>query len=512
MATNKNNVLDTKQPQQVSQTVAVVDLGSNSFHLVLARIINDDVQILLREKIKVRLATGLDAKLMLSNEAIERGLSTLKIYAETLKGFHPDDVNIIATYTLRTAKNSQRFLSKAKKIIPYPIEVISGQEEARLIYQGVAHSMHHVGNRLVIDIGGGSTEFIIGEGFKTKALASRNIGCVNLTTLFFADGHITKERFNKAFIHCEQQLQPIINQYQSLGWQAALGTSGTISALTEIAIANGFVQSHLTSAALTKIKDLVLSFKHVDDIALDGLTEDRPHIILAGLIVLIAAFEMLNIESLEYCDKALREGALYEMEDKLKQHDIRKRSVQSLTKRLAVDKQQSKRVYKTVEYIFDQAQTGWQLANIVDAKLMLQWACQLLEVGLHINSSSFHKHSAYVVANSTMPGFNQEELQLLSTLLRLHRKKLVKELIPTLSLFNKRKIGKLIAILRLSVVLNLKRQSNFLPKFKVVTNKDKIVLEFAKAWLHNKPLVQANLENEITQLAKIGIELEVISI
>ncbi|WNC70092.1 exopolyphosphatase [Thalassotalea nanhaiensis] len=490
-----------------SQKVAVVDLGSNSFHLVLARIVEQDVQILLKEKLRVRLAQGLDINLNLSEESIERGLRTLAIYAETLKGFHPSKVNIIATYTLRVANNASKFLQRAKAIIPYPIQVVSGQEEARLIYQGVAHSMHYQENRLVVDIGGGSTEFIIGNGFNTLALSSRNVGCVSLSKTHFGQGKINKKRFKNALLAAEQELEPIVDKFKNITWKLAIGTSGTASALTEIAHANNFCQGPLTHQALTDIKNAVLKFDHFEQIKLKGLTTDRQHVIVGGLIIMMAIFDLFEITQLEYCDKALREGALYEMDDNLQHEDIRERSIESLINRVSVDVQHNEHVALTCLQLLKQSQPGWDFNAIPETPRYLRWASALHEVGLHINSSNYHKHSAYVIENAGMLGFNQDEVTLLATLIRLHRKKILNELIPELSLFDYKWVARLIVIFRLSVLFNQKRQKDFLPTWQFKVHKNNAELEFPQAWLTNKELFKANLDTEIKQMQKLGIKL-----
>ncbi|WP_371379007.1 exopolyphosphatase [Thalassotalea aquiviva] len=503
--------MTTHQPEQnnapLGQTIAVVDLGSNSFHLVLARIIDKDVQILLREKIKVRLAEGLSKDLVLDQPSIERGLKTLQIFAQTLAGFHPDDVKLIGTYTLRSALNAKEFLEKARNILPYPITVVAGQEEARLIYQGVAHSMHFTENRLVIDIGGGSTEFVIGKNFETLALSSRNTGCVSLANLFFTNGKISQKRFKKASLYVEQKLQPIIKQYNQIGWQQCIGTSGTISALTELALANGFTEDHLTPKAMSKIKKLLLSFDHFDELNVEGLNEDRKAVILTGFIILNEAFNCLNIDSIEYCDKALREGVLYEMEERMQHDDIRERSVTSLIRRMSVDEEHAKRVQSTAKFLYKNTYKSWHLKDIPDAKLLLKWASKLHEIGLHINSSGTHKHSAYIIENSAMPGFSQEQLLLLSTLVRFHRKKIRVDDIPEFSLYSNQQVYRLICLFRLAVLLNQKRQPDFLPDFDVYADDEEITLEFDLDWLKGKDLFQANLTSERDKLKKISIDL-----
>ncbi|QBY05671.1 exopolyphosphatase [Thalassotalea sp. HSM 43] len=491
------------------QTIAVVDLGSNSFHLVLARIVEQDVQILLREKIKVRLAKGLDDDLILNEEAMERGLQTLEIFSHTLNGFHPDHVNILATYTLRTAKNRNEFINRAKLVLPYPIKLVSGQEEARLIYNGVAHSMHFPDKRLVIDIGGGSTEFALGQHFEPLALSSRNVGCVNLTQQFFADGKISEKRFDKAVLKVERELQPIVKRYRQIGWQACIGTSGTASALLEAGRANELCEETLTHKALKKLKKKLLAYEDFESIDLAGISEDRKGVIVSGLAVMLGAFEMLQIDELEYNDKALREGALYEMEDQLEHDDIRERSVDSLISRMSVDLQHSERVHQTSQILCQQINDNWTLKSIPDSKKVLHWAAKLHEIGLHINSSGANKHSAYIVANSGLPGFSQEKQQLLTLLLRFHRKKIKHEEFADFTLFKVKDVYRILAIFRLAVLLNQKRQDDFLPELIVNADKEQLNLTFADNWMDDKSLLYANLLAEQEHLRALDIELRI---
>ncbi|MDN3652226.1 exopolyphosphatase [Thalassotalea ponticola] len=505
-----DNVETTIDNQDINaHTIAVADLGSNSFHLVLARIVANDVQILLREKIKVRLAQGLDSDLVLSEEAINRGLETLAIFADTLKGFHPDHVNIIATYTLRAAVNRNDFIKRAKSILPYPIQIISGKDEARLIYSGVAHSMHFTGKRLVIDIGGGSTEFALGQQFDTLALSSRNVGCVNLSNAVFPDGKISNKRFNKALMKVEQEIQPIVERYQRIGWDICIGTSGTASALLEAATANGYCDNTLSHSALLKLKKRLLTFKHFDDIDLDGINEDRKSVIVAGLAVMLGAFEILQINELQYNDKALREGALYDMEDQLQQDDIRVRSVDSLIARMNIDTAQADRVCSTCFDILEQVKLDWPFDSITDAANILMWAAKLHEIGLHINSSAVNKHSAYIVSNADLLGFSQEEQQLLTLLIRFYRKKIKPDELDEFTLFIDRDVCRLLAIFRLAVLFNQKRQNQFLAAYTVKASKKKLTITFTDNWLQEQHLLSADLQDEKAVLDDIDIILQV---
>lgn len=486
--------------------VAALDIGSNSFHLVVARINAGSVQILHRVKQKVRLADGLGKNGVLSQDAIERGLAALEECKESLQGFQPDTVRIVATYTLRKAINSGEFISAARKILPYPIEVISGVEEARLIYQGVAHTSVATGNRLVIDIGGGSTEFIIGENFDPLLMRSVTMGCVSYTKRFFSEGELRPKAFSKAIVAAQQEMEMLVDKYCKVGWEQCLGTSGTIKTLAalqaELLGTEG--DDRITLAGLKALIDHCCEVGKVSKLKLSNITEDRLPVFAAGLAILTAIFESLAIDEMVYSPAALREGVLYEMEDRLEHQDIRQRTAESIAVRYDVDTQQAKRVLATTSYLYEQCAQPWQLKD-KELKNILGWASLLHEVGLQINSRGVQRHSAYILANAELPGFNQEQQTLLATLTANHRKKIKVDDIPSFSQFDKYEVYKLIALLRLGVLLNVRRQDNLLPKIKVTAEKHSINLHFTKNWLNSKPLVVADLDAEYNKLQDIGI-------
>lgn len=485
--------------------IAAVDLGSNSFHLVVARIIDGDIQLLHREKQRVHLAQGLNADFILSEEAIERGLKALAQFADTLASFTCDSVRVIATFTLRRAKNSATFIRRAKTVFPFPIEVVSGQEEARIIYQGVAHFEHFTDNRLVIDIGGGSTEFVIGSGQQPLSLSSRNIGCVSYGNDYFSQGRISEKRFNRAILHAEQELEHIANQFKNIGWQRALGTSGTVKAVRDILVALGFSHENIELSHLETLKAYLLQFTNCNELTIPGLTDDRKLLICSGLAILIAAFKQLQIERLSYIDAALREGILYEMCDRLQHLDIRQHSITSLQRRYDVDIAQANRVSQTALLLFNQVSSAWQLHQ--EHANTLVWAANVYEVGLQINSSSVQKHSAYILQNANLPGFNQEQQQLLATLVRFHRRKIRAEEIPNFSLYQLPQVVNLIVLLRLAILLNQKRRDDFLPDISLSTSEQQLELLIAPNWLQQQSLLAAYLHSEQKQLRKVAFNL-----
>lgn len=490
--------------------VAAVDLGSNSFHLVVARIVAEDVQVLHQLKTRVRLAEGLDEDGWLSAEAIARGLDHLQSMAESLLDFEPDQVRVVATYTLRKARNASEFVKAAQRILPYPVEVISGSEEARLIYLGVAHTNYHEGNRLVIDIGGGSTELVVGEGFDPKVMFSLPMGCVTLTRRFFADGRITAKRMNKAVRRARQEIEGVSNALQKHGWEHCIGSSGTIQAIMSCASelddsqqANRVTQDNLKSLAQHCIEQ-----GRAEALTFSGVSDDRRDVFAAGLAILIGLFESLGIESIEYSSGALREGVLYDMEESLAHRDIRDRTAQSLVTRYVVDLDQARRVEDTAMDLFAQVGEQWKI-NSQELGHLLAWAAMLHEVGLQINSKDVHKHSAYILRNIDMPGFNQEQQELLALLVRFQRKKIRKEEFRIFLIYAPPEITRLIVLLRLSVLLHFKRQDGILPAMELRAKGSDVSLRLDAQWLEGKPVFQGNLEQERRYLEALDIRLKI---
>lgn len=502
-----SSAFDNVEPRESSQ-VAALDIGSNSFHLVVARIVAGSVQILHKVKQRVRLADGLDADGNLTPESMQRGLTTLGVIAESIQGFEPDSVRIVATYTLRKANNARDFIKAARLILPYPIEVIPGTEEARLIYSGVAHTNQDEGRRLVIDIGGGSTEFVIGDGYEPVCLSSLPMGCVSYTKRFFKGGELKAKSFQRAITSAQQQLEKIDKKFPRVGWKTCTGTSGTIKIISILCQKLGEESGNplIDLPKLNQLIKLCCKAEQVEKLELEGVTTERKPILAAGIAVLVAAFKSLGIESMEYSPAALREGVLYEMEEQLTHPDIRERSAESLATRYDVDIEQAKRVLLVAMELFEKTKKEWKLKS-KEFKNILGWAALLHEVGLQINSRGVHRHSAYVLQNSELPGFNQEQQNLLATLARFHRKRIRTAEIPEFLDFDEQSVYKLIAILRLAVSLNIKRQDGILPDIGVKVDKQKITLTFPKEWLEQKPIFKADLEREVEEVSALGIEL-----
>lgn len=505
---NLNNAFDTVEVRE-SLKVAALDIGSNSFHLVVARIVAGSVQILHRVKQKVRLADGLSAEGELSAEAQQRGLDTLATIAESLQDFAPESVRVVATHTLRKASNAKLFLQEAKKVFPFPIEIISGAEEARLIYQGVAHTNHQLGQRLVVDIGGGSTEFIIGEGFETKILRSLQMGCVSYTNRFFKQGELKTKAFSKAITAAQQELEMIDKKFNQIGWKSCIGTSGTIKSIIELAsqLDSTNRENCVSLSDLTTLMNLCCAAGNSKDLKLEGLNDDRRPVFAAGLAILIAVFKSLSISEMEFSAAALREGVLYEMGDQLAQTDIRQRSADSLATRYDVDIDHAKRVLKTTMDLYQHVRKSWDI-NHPELKSLLGWAALLHEVGLQINTRGVQRHSGYILQNIDLPGFGQEQQNLLATLIRFHRKKIRSSEIVEFTLLQQHQVYRLLALLRLGILLNIKRQDDILPEITIDVDDKNITLGFPCDWLAQKPVFSADLEREQDYLKEISLKLQ----
>lgn len=484
--------------EEKPQEIAVIDLGSNSFHLLITRIVNETFQVIGRVKEHIYLADGLDKHNYLSDEAIERGLTCLHHFAKRLQGFPAENVRIVATHALRQAVNSAFFIMKARNIVPYPIEIISGQEEARLIYMGLAHTQPEKGRKLVIDIGGGSTELVIGEGFTPLLAESRPMGCVVYTQKFFPDHRITKFRFLKAQLTAEQYLENIAYKYRLTNWDYAFGSSGTIKAVINILNGMGYKDGCITQKRLETIVNQVIDTECFAELNFSGLSNARRDVFVAGLAILCAIFNALNIKELRFSTGALREGVLYEMEQsRFRHHDIRSRTATNLAEHYNIDRDQADRVLNTTRLLYQQ----WlqQNQNLADNQLetLLNWAALLHEVGLSINYSNIHQHSAYILRHSNLPGFNQEHQLILSTLVRFHRKTIKTSEIPEFNLFSKKQIIPLIQILRLAVLFNNQRQASIMPcNYKLHCINNHFTLTVPKDFLEQNNLLLADLEKE----------------
>ena len=493
--------------KKLTETYAAVDLGSNSFHMIVASYADERIKIIDRIKRMTQLASGLDANDMLTEESMLRALICLEEFGQRIREIRRVNVRVVGTNTLRQAKNAKRFIARAHKALGHPIEIISGLEEARLIYLGVAHSVYdNTSKRLVIDIGGGSTELIIGKGFETYKMESHYMGCVNMSRRFFASGNITGNSMQNAILAVRQELETVENTYKKTGWQKAIGSSGTILTINSIVNNKGWSKNGISRNALDKLKDELIRTRSINKLELPGLADNRKPVFGGGVAILCGIFEAFDIERLDVSDGALREGLLYDSIGRLHDRDIRDRTIDELAKRYNIDINQANRVKKTVVQLFRQVADSWKLDRKTDLKY-LEWAASLHEIGMAIAHAQHHRHGAYLVANSDMAGFSRQDQFRLALLIRSHRRKLPQDEINLLPTDERPLVIKLTLLLRLAVLLNRSHLNANPPRLSVkVTNKTLRIL-FPGRWLQKHPLTRADLDSEEDYIKSIQYRL-----
>ncbi len=494
---------------QDAEPVAAVDLGSNSFHMVIARQQGDGLTQLDRHREPVRLAAGLDAKKRLAEEAGERALECLSRMGQRLAGIPSQRVRVVGTNTLRQAKKAGRFLAQATEALGHPIEILRGPEEARLIYLGVSHDQPLVaGRRLVVDIGGGSTEVILGERFDALETDSLHMGCVSFSRRYFPEDVVEEKAFKKAVIKARLELETVEQRLRESGWEECIGSSGTITAIEEIVRAAGWSESGITLSSLKKLKKALLRAGHSSDLRLEGLTSERAPVLPGGLAILIATFESLGIRRMSTSSAALREGILWDLLGRIRHEDVRDRTIRDFAQRFHVDVEQARRVERTSLGLLNQVAKAWDIER-VGARRFIAWAGRLHEIGLSVSYAGYHRHGEYLLQHSVMSGFSREDQILLARLVRSHRRRLdpavFDELPPSLGDLGVR----LAVLLRLAVRLNRGRSRASLPAFRLAASEESpemsgLELVFPEGWLDEHPLTSADLEEETAMLSREG--------
>jgi exopolyphosphatase/guanosine-5'-triphosphate,3'-diphosphate pyrophosphatase len=488
--------------------MAAVDLGSNSFHMVVARNQHGEPSIVDRLREMVRLASGLDEEGQLDEASQERALACLRRFGQRLRDMQAHQVRVVGTNTLRRARNADAFLAKAEEALGHPVEVISGIEEARLIYLGVAHHTDSTdGANLVIDIGGGSTELIIGEGYEPRHLESLYVGCVGISRAHFGDGKLSAKRFERARLAARLELRPVAATFRRHGWKRALGSSGTVRAASDVAIALRLCDAGVTLAAVEGIIEELVKARRIEELSLPGLGADRAPVFPGGVAVLAEVMSALKVDSLGISGGALREGLLYDMLGRLQDEDARERSIRAMQRRYHVDVEQAARVELTAVALLDDVARAWQLTDR-RFKQLLVWAARLHEVGLDIAHARYHHHGGYLIANSDLPGFVRLEQQLVASLVTLHRRKLDDPFLDELPSSWRAPMLKLVVLLRLAALLHRSRSHTDLPTIALAPAKDSVELKFPQRWLDDNPLTAADLEQEKQWLRARGFELE----
>jgi len=489
--------------------LAAVDLGSNSFRLSLGRVVVQDgvSQIYQIDRLKetVRLAAGLDTNKRLSDEAVARAVQVLERFGERLRSFHPDRVRAVATNTFRVARNTAEFLPAAEQALGFPIEVIAGREEARLIFTGVAHTLPPSPHkRLVVDIGGGSTEIIIGKGFEPGPMASLYMGCVSYSRQFFPDGIVDAYQMRLAEIAARREVEGIAKQYRKTGWKEAYGSSGTAKALHAILTQCGFSQDGITRAGLSKLKDRIMRAGRVVPEDLPGIKLERADVLPGGLAIMSAIFDELGITRMETGDGALRLGVLYDLLGRDDEHDKRDETVRQFSKRYHVDASQAARVRSVTLALFDPISE--HMPDRAHLRTALCWAADLHEVGISIAHNAYHRHSAYILDHADMPGFSRADQQLLSVLVLGHQSKLSK----LEGLVRSRDQWLAILCLRLAVQLARRRESIEPLPLGVSVKGDSIVVSVDGQWLADHPLSDFTLRAEEAEWTRVGFAFELL--
>ncbi|NMG27694.1 exopolyphosphatase [Aromatoleum evansii] len=489
----------------MQELIAAIDLGSNSFRLQVGRIVNDQIYPLDGLKEAVRLAAGLSSNKILDAAAQQRGLAALQRFNERLRGFDADSVRAVATNTLRVAKNAPGFLVQAEAALGVPIEVIAGREEARLIYVGVAHTLpdpHR--QQLVVDIGGGSTEFIIGKSFEPILLESLYMGCVSYSLQYFPDGKIDKRGLKDAEMAASRELQAIAHAYREVGWEVAVGSSGSAKALVEILEQNGLSDGGITREGMERLKAILLRAGSLDRLQLAGLKGDRLPVLLGGFAIMSAVFKEFGVERMVFSEGALRLGVLYDLLGRYHHHDLRDATVSAFVARYGVDRRQADEVANTAAHLF---------AGLVPESVhgegahpdlrYLRWAALLHEIGISVAHSSYHKHSAYILANADMPGFSRMDQGRLARLVLAHRGKL--ERVAALDPDSPDWL--LILCLRLAAVIHRARDGRGVPPIQLRRDGRGFIVTAKEGWLKQLPLTAAAIDEEQRQWFSVGRSL-----
>jgi exopolyphosphatase/guanosine-5'-triphosphate,3'-diphosphate pyrophosphatase len=491
-----------------NEVIAGVDLGSNSFHMIVGELRHGQLIIIDRIRETVRLAEGLSNSGDLSPDARARAIDCLSRFGERLRDMHAANVRAAGTSTIRRAREDTGFMAEAEAALGHPIEIISGLEEARLIYTGVTHSRPSSdGLRLVMDIGGGSTELILGQGTEPRALESVHLGCVSMTERYFGDGCISRDAFDKARVAARLELRPVKAFFRGAEQIESIGTSGTIRATERVANELGLIdQGGLTPEALEQLIERVIECGAISRLSMPGLSERRSQVWPGGLAILAELLSVLRVKSLQVSDGALREGLLYDLLGRLQHIDARERSVRAMAARYHTDKKQAKRVAGSASMLLEQCAESWQLDGPLSGS-MLDWAARLHEIGLDISHDGYQRHGAYIAANADLPGFPRAEQRFLAVLIGSQRHAIDTNSLEILPRAWRESALRLSILLRLGVLLNRNRSSNDLASVRIATGEHSLALEFDGAWLKANPLTVADLEREVEFLQAVGYEL-----
>lgn len=503
----QENMIEAAPEADLEEAIAAIDLGSNSFHLIVVKVNDGHLQIIDRLRETVRLGEGLTDDKQLDPLVCERAIACLERFSQRLRPLPRRNIRAVGTNTMRQIHPDDTFHRRAERALRYPIEIIAGREEARLVYLGVAHGLAaSEQTRLVVDIGGGSTELIVGQGFTPLLRESLFMGCVSVSRRFFPDGNITVEAMREAELACAVQIRPVRNQFKQAGWAEAIGSSGTIKAIHNVVIEQGWSEADITRDALERLALNLIEAGSLAKLSLKGLSEERRPVITGGVAVLLAVFRQLGIERMQISDEALREGIVYDMIGRSHHEDARDRTVKSLIGRYNIDETQGARVESTAMALFEQVIKPWQMEDPRYAA-MLCWAAKLHEIGLTVSHSQFHKHGAYLVENSDLSGFSRQEQQVLAALIRGHRRKFPSEIFDELPSDVNLCTKQLCILLRLAVLMHRARSAVVKPKAMLEVTENRLSLVFPDSWIQHHPLTRTELAQEACYLESAGFLL-----
>jgi len=490
------------------EIVAAVDLGSNSFHMIVAKLNDGHLQTIDRMKETVRLAAGLNKRKCIKREVQIRALDCLERFGQRVRELPLGSVRAVGTNTLRSARESSGFLHNAETALGHPIEIISGIEEARLIYLGVAQSLAPIElRRLVMDIGGGSTEFIIGSGSTPLQKESLHMGCVSMSLAHFSGGKINAKRMKRAILAAKQELEPITASFSKSEWQHAVGSSGTLRAINRVLDAMKWSNNGITLEGLKRLVTALVDAGHTNRLEFPELNSNRAEVFPGGVAIAYATFKSLGIETMQVSEGALREGLLYDLMGRIYHDDIRVHSVNALAERYQYDRAHANRITQTIESCLEQIEPPIGITRKM-AQQWLHWAARLHEIGIAIAHSQHQKHGAYIIEHADIAGFSRQDQKLLATLVRLHRRKFVAKQFDDLVPPWNTAAPTLSIILRLAILLNRSRHVDSAPQFKLSLNKNRMDIRFGKNWLADNPLTQADLAQEANYLETAGIKVQ----
>jgi exopolyphosphatase/guanosine-5'-triphosphate,3'-diphosphate pyrophosphatase len=491
-----------------SEVLAAVDLGSNSFHMLVARFDHGQLTTVDRLREMVRLGGGLDARQRLSASSQRVALACLRRFGERLRAVNADKVRVVGTNTLRRARGKGRFLQQAERALGHPVEIISGIEEARLVYLGASHHLPRVdGPKFVVDIGGGSTELIVGRGLEPVAMESIAVGCVSLGQAAFPDGRLSAKNFAKARIQVRLELEPVRQIFRRYEPVQIAGTAGSIRAAHSVLTALDRAPQGITAEGLEYLIDEMIAFGQVAKIRLPELSAERAEVFPAGVAILVEVMRAMALPRMCVADGALREGILYDLVGRLTDEDSRVRTVRAMAARYHADPSQAGRVAATTSVLFRQVCDDWDLD--ADHEQLLGWAAQLHELGLDIAHAHYHRHGAYVLENADMPGFPREEQRVLARLVLGHRRSFERESFQDLPPAWQRPALRLTLLLRLAVLFHRSRIDTALPDLRLRVHGRSMEIQLPTGWLASNPLTLADLERERTFLASAGCKLTI---